>query len=92
MKLSLSDSDCNGPKELCFAPPKGKRSGPGDSGSPVTVEGTDGRHTLVGVLGGTKRISKNGKKWKGSYSAEVSGKSQSNVINKKRQTGKIFCF
>ena len=82
LKLFLSDSDCNGPKELCFAPPKGKRSGPGDSGSPVTVEGTDGSHTLVGVHGGTTTYYlQDGKKVIRSRSAEVSGKSQSNVIN-----------
>ena len=52
LKLFLSESDCNVPMELCITCPKGTSGGGGDSGSPLTVEGTDGSHTLVGVLGG----------------------------------------
>ena len=52
LKLFVSESDCNVPMELCLAPPNGKSGGGGDSGGPLTVEGTDGSHTLVGVLGG----------------------------------------
>ena len=90
-KLSLrkSESVCIVPM-LCFACPKWKQPGSGDSGSPVIVEGTDGSHTLVGVLGGIVGLVQYPVGEKVMYSAEVSGKSQSNVINKKIQTGKNF--
>ena len=87
-KLFLSESECNVPMELCLAPPKGKSGGGGDSGSPLIVKGTDGSHTLVGVLSGPIRKLPDGKKVINSVG--VSGKSQSNVINRKRQTGIIF--
>ena len=92
-KLSLrkSESVCIVPM-LCFACPKWKQPGNGDSGSPVIVEGTDGSHTLVGVLGGIVGLVQYPVGEKVMYSAEVSGKSQSNVINKKIQTGKNFFF
>ena len=89
MKLSLSESDCNAPMQLCLACPKYKCGAYGDSGSPMIVKGPDGSHTLVGtVIGGNgKQHFATGERM---FAAEVSGKSQSNVINKRRQTGKIF--
>ena len=84
MKLFLSESDCNVPMELCLAPPKGKSGGGGDSGGPLTVEGTDGSHTLVGVHGGTTTYYlQDGKKVIRSRSAEVSSKSQTRARNLK---------
>ena len=46
------------------------------------MKGTDGSHTLVGVLSGPIRKLPDGKKVINSVG--VSGKSQSNVINRKR--------
>ena len=76
LKLFLSESDCNVPMELCLTCTKGTSGGGGDSGSPLTVEGTDGSHTLVGVLGG-------GATNMCILAPEVSSKSQSRVRNLK---------
>ena len=81
MKLSLSDSDCKQiPQLVCFLCPKYKCGAKGDSGSPLIVKGADGSRTLVGVVSGGsgKQHFATGEHI---IAAEVSGKSQSNVIN-----------
>jgi len=64
----ISDSECkqfrrdSSPQDLCLVCPKNTSGGPGDSGSPLIVKGTDGSHTLVGVLSGPIRKLPDGKK------------------------------
>ena len=54
------------------------------------MKGTDGSHTLVGVLSGPIRKLPDGKKVINSVG--VSGKSQSNVINRKDKLAKSSFF